>query len=329
MDIRKIIASFFIMLKEDTYVLIRIQALVSLVTVLFLVLIILDFFRCRNRSSLLTTLFKTVDSVSDRIVLYLLGTMQAANFDNQMFPVWAVVLVSLRASLGYLSGYGIQDHHRRLTELGNVIKFLGAGVLNHTRGLKFTKPLWSLWAILLARSIYRFVAHNMAMRSLWHGRNAEFLPEYMREGARDREQGNNEQVICSSADPGQDNDNDKRYLVCGESSQKIEVKRPSYTLHLEVDHSTSSSLITLDKISGCPQPLLSPENSFSRRYKDTSVAFTLSRLLRCRFEDATLQIESIVTTRNLIILKIIEIENQQAAAVTVGIVTAVAEETVE
>ncbi|KAM0858269.1 hypothetical protein ACQ4PT_047935 [Festuca glaucescens] len=304
-DIRKVIESFFLVMKEDIYVLIRIQSLVALVTAMFFVMFIVDFYRCRSRSSFLSKVFKAVDSLSDRIVVYLIGSMQAASFGNQMFPVWAVVLVSLRASLGYLSGYGIPDQSRRLSELGNVIKFMGAGVLTGTRALQFTRPLWSLWALLLLKSLYRFVAHEMAIRSLLHGRNSEFLPEYMRNRLRDHEHGGGEQVN------GQDSNNDKNYLVCGESDKNIILKRPSYTLQLEGVEETS--LITLDKISGCKEPLLSSSSGEGDRYKDISVAFTLSRLLRCRFEDVNLQRESIDSKRNLIKSKITGSQKQTAA----------------
>jgi hypothetical protein len=300
-DIGKVIESFFIVMKEDTYVLIRIQALVALVTAMFFAMFIVDYYRCRSRSSFLNKAFKTVDSLSDRMVVYLIGSMQATHFGNKMFPVWAIVLVSLRASLGYLSGYGIPDQSRRLSELGNVIKFMGAGVLTGTRALQFTRPLWSLWALLLLKSLYRFVAHEMAIRSLLHGRNSEFIPEYMRNRPRDREQGGGEQ----------DSNNDKNYLVCGESDKNIILKRPSYTLQLEGVEKTS--LITLDKISGCKEPLLSSSSGEGDRYKDISVAFTLSRLLRCRFEDVNLQRESIDSTRNLIKSKITGSQKQTAA----------------
>ncbi|KAM0845007.1 hypothetical protein ACQ4PT_056682 [Festuca glaucescens] len=302
-DIDKVIESFIVM-KEDTYVLIRIQALVALVTAMFFTMFIIDYYRCRSRSSFLNKVFKTVDSLSDRMVVYLIGSMQATHFGNKMFPVWAIVLVSLRASLGYLSGYGIPDQSRRLSELGNVIKFMGAGVLTGTRGLEFTRPLWSLWALLLLKSLYRFVAHEMAIRSLLHGRNSEFLPEYMRNRARDHEQGGGAQV------DGQDNNNnDEKFLVCGESNKNISLRRPRYTLHLEeVD---ARSLITLDKILGCTDPLLT--SGSSGKYKDICLAFALSRLLRCWFEDVNLQREGIDSTRNLITSRIIDGPQQTAA----------------
>ncbi|CAM0874634.1 unnamed protein product [Alopecurus aequalis] len=291
-DARHVISSLFIMLKEDIYVLMRIEILVALVTAMFMVMFIMDFYRCRSRSSIVITALKTIDGLSDQIVVYLIGVMQSADFKNDLFPVWAIVLVSLRASLGYLSGYGIPDRERRLHEVANVTKFLGVGLLTGTRGLVFTKPLWSMWAILLLRSLYRFFAVHKAIDSLWHGRSSEFLPEYM---------GTLRQPDCEENSSGNGNgtrsidpDKDHKYLIYGESRQKMEVKKPGYTLHLDV--TDRNSLITLDKVLECPGNLLTSDN----KYKDISVAFTLSRLLRCRLEDVTLHRESVLRTQHLI-----------------------------
>ncbi|KAL6870769.1 hypothetical protein ACP4OV_014617 [Aristida adscensionis] len=291
-DVQGVVKSWFVMLKEDTYVLIRIEFLVALVTVMFLALFIMDFYRYQTRSSAINTIIKTVDDLSDRIVLYLIGAMQSADFYNQLFPVWAVVLVSLRASLGYLSGYSIVDRERRITEISNVIKFVGTGVLNGTRALEFTKPLWSLWAILTLRSIYRFWAHGKAVESLWHGRSSEFLPEHLRQDT-------------------------EKYLVYGETNKKLEIERPQYTLHLDVSNSNSGSLITLDKSWGCSGELLRS----SYKYNDMSLAFFLSRLLRCRLEDVPLHSESISSTRDLIIQKVIADQRAEPEAEPTEIVS--------
>uniref|UniRef100_K3ZHD2 DUF4220 domain-containing protein n=1 Tax=Setaria italica TaxID=4555 RepID=K3ZHD2_SETIT len=295
-DVGSVIASFFIMLKQDLYVLIRIELLVALVTLLFLVMFVMDFYRCRSRSSIVTTILKTLDGLSDHIVVYLLGAMRSADFHKQLFPVWAIILVSLRASLGYLSGYNIADRERRVTEVSNVIQFIGTGVLISTPALKFTKPLWSLWAILTLRSVYRFWAHGGAVKSLWHGRSSEFLPEYLRVGKDDQHDWRNNL------------DNGENYLVYGETDQKIKIKKPEYVLQLNVTN--PNSLITLDKVRDCSKPLLS--SSISSRYYDMTLAFSLSRLLRCRIEDVPLHPDSTIRTRNLITSHIIGDQDQHA-----------------
>ncbi|CAO2147891.1 unnamed protein product [Urochloa humidicola] len=283
------------MLKMDIYVLIRIEFLVAVVTAMFLVMFVLDIYRCRYCSSTITTVMHTVDDLSDQIVVYLMGAMQSACFTNPMFPVWAIVLVSLRSSLGYLSRYSIKDRERALKEVSNVINSIGSGVLNGMIGMEFAGPLWSLWAILQLRSIYRYFAHRRAVKSLWHGRSSEFFPEYLH------------MVDDNHHNQSSDFDNSKSYLVYGESNRKINIKRPRYVLHL--DESDHASLIKLDNIWKCSKSL--PSSSDICSYKDMSLAFSLSRLLRCRLEDVMLHSESISRTRNLITSEIIGDEHEK------------------
>uniref|UniRef100_A0A0E0MCX4 DUF4220 domain-containing protein n=1 Tax=Oryza punctata TaxID=4537 RepID=A0A0E0MCX4_ORYPU len=297
-DVRAVIESFFVMLKENIYVLIRIESMVALVTLIFLAMFIMDFYRCRTRSSILTTILESIDELSDQIVVYLIGAMQSARFENQLFPVWAIVLVSLRTSLGYLSGYGISDRERQFMELANVIKFIGAGVLAGTRGLKYARPLWSFWAILQLKSMYRFFAHHRANKSLWHGRSSEFIPEYMRTFIpKDQETGvNHADRSTSTMMPS------KKYLICGESNKDVTLKKPQYTI--QISKSKAQSLVTLGKIQDFNWKGMNNRNGDSE-FKDLSMAFSLSRLLRCRLEDVTLNKDSINNMQHLIISEII------------------------
>lgn len=297
-DVRAVIESFFVMLKENIYVLIRIESLVALVTLIFLAMFIIDFYRCQTRSSILTTILESIDELSDQIVVYLIGAMQSARFENELFPVWAIVLVSLRTSLGYLSGYGISDRDRQFMELANVIKFIGAGVLAGTRGLKYARPLWSFWAILQLKSMYRFFAHGMANESLWHGRSSEFIPEYMRTFIpEDQETGvNHDDRNTSTMMPG------KKYLICGESNKDITLKKPQYTIN--ISNSSAQSLVTLGKIQEYNWKGMNNRDGDSK-FKDLSMAFSLSRLLRCRLEDVTLNKDSINDMQHLIISEFI------------------------
>mgnify|MGYP003702079963 CR=1 FL=1 len=297
-DVRAVIESFFVMMKENIYVLIRIESLVALVTLIFLAMFIVDFYRCRTRSSILTTILESIDELSDQIVVYLIGAMQSARFENELFPVWAIVLVSLRTSLGYLSGYGISDRDRQFMELANVIKFIGAGVLAGTRGLKYARPLWSFWAILQLKSMYRFFAHGMANESLWHGRSSEFIPEYMRTFIpEDQETGvNHDDRNTSTMMPG------KKYLICGESNKDITLKKPQYTIN--ISNSSAQSLVTLGKIQEYNWKGMNNRDGDSK-FKDLSMAFSLSRLLRCRLEDVTLNKDSINDMQHLIISEFI------------------------
>ncbi|KAL6653262.1 hypothetical protein ACP70R_008840 [Stipagrostis hirtigluma subsp. patula] len=284
-DVGAVIKSFFITLKQDVYVLIRIQSLVALVTVMFFVTSVMDIYLCRSRSSTISTIVETVGNFSDLIVIYLLGAMVYAGFENELFPVWAVVLVSLRAGLGYLSGYGIMDRERRLTEASEVIRFIGTGILLGTRASKFTKPLWSLCGILVVRSLYRYWAHGQAIISFWHGRSSEFLQAYLR---KQQEAKGSQHGGSSSSNSS---DSSQNLLVYGES--KVKIIKPQalpYTLQL----SDTDSLITLHKIQGC------------NNNKDLCMAFAMSRLLRCRLEVTSKM--PVITLMVRMLLMILELE---------------------
>jgi hypothetical protein len=290
MGVSSAITSFINMSKEAIHALIRTEFLVALVTVMFLAMFVLDIYRFQLRRSTITTIMEIIDGLSDQIVVYLIGAMNSAGFRNQLFPVWAVVLAILRDSLDYLSGYSIMDREQLTMEVPKVIIFIGGFLFNAiTEGLGFGDPVWWLYTILQLRSMYRSFAHRRAVESLWHGRSSEFLPDYLYKGAGDQHDGRN------------NFNSTQKHLVYGESDQKTNIKQPQYVRQL--DDTNHESLITLEKIWESSGPLLNSSNSC--RYKDMSLAFTLSRLLRCRLEDASLHSESIPMTRHLITSEVI------------------------
>jgi len=142
-DIREHVASLFIMLNKKTVILFRIEFLVVLVTLVFFAMFLMDFYRRIIHNSFMRAVFSVFDAVSDSIVVYLLGAMQTAPFKNQLFPVWALVLVNFRYSADYISGYGVPDRrgakvHRveerveaagsRVPELDARVQLLGSAV---------------------------------------------------------------------------------------------------------------------------------------------------------------------------------------------------------
>ncbi|CAL4979763.1 unnamed protein product [Urochloa decumbens] len=205
--------------------------------------------------------------------------MQAAPFKNKLFPVWALVLVSFRSSVNGLSRYGTY------TELRNVLKLLAVAYMNITQGSKIWRfPFWIFWSLLVLRSVNRIYARRVASKSLWLGRSSELLQDYM-----------SSNLSPDSCDP--ETMIGYRYLVYGEAKQSRET---GLTLCI----SDSMSPITLDKIWRCPLPLLR-SSSPGRKVKELSLAFALSRLLRCKLEGATLDVASVTVTRKLICSRIL------------------------
>uniref|UniRef100_A0A0E0J4C6 USP domain-containing protein n=1 Tax=Oryza nivara TaxID=4536 RepID=A0A0E0J4C6_ORYNI len=325
-EIRDLVSSVFIMLNQKKYILFRIEFLVVLITVLFFVMFIMDNFRRHIHNATMKAIFTLVDTVSDSIVIYLLGAMQTAPFKNGLFPVWALVLVNFRYSTDFISGYGVPDlRGRRFTEWRNVVKLLGSAFLNWSRGSQFALPLWSLWALQILRSSYRFQSRSLALNSSWLGGSSELISEYMRDASNWKP---------DECNPG--TMEGYKYLVYGE---KVKLQKPRYVLHIKNistsqqrrrrskpgKHPTTtgskkitrSTLITLDKICGCRRHLLhpcdnipSPNNSGNiiqgKDQKDLSLAFALSRLIRCRLEDVRLPRDTFRVNKILVKTRIID-----------------------
>jgi hypothetical protein len=307
-DMWDVVSSLFIMLNKETFVLFRIEFLVVLATLLFLVMFIMDVFRRDIHNTTMATIFSILDAVSDSIVIYLLGAMQTVTFKNQLFPVWALVLVSFRYNIDFISGYGVHDRNgRRFMEWRNVVKLLGSAFLT-SRSSRFVIPLWLLLALQILRSGYRYSAYILAVISIWHGKSSEIVTEHMRAGSHTN---NWKQEDCN---PG--NMEGYKYLVYGETKRRIKVKKPRYVLYIDTTQKRrsapnrqKSSLVTLDKIWGCNRHLLCPANNQGNDPKDLCLAFALSRLLRCRLEDVPLQEEIFCINRKLVKSKILEEKN--------------------
>ncbi|KAL6600357.1 hypothetical protein ACP70R_045157 [Stipagrostis hirtigluma subsp. patula] len=335
--IRDVVASLFIMLNKETYILFRVEFLVVVVTVLFLAMFIMDIFRHQFHNRFMKAMFRFFDAVSDSILVYLLGAMQTAHFKNELFPVWALVLVIFRYSIGFISGYGAPDHSgKHFTEFRNGMNLLFALILNLTHGSRFLPPLLSLLALQMLRSLYTFTSHIMANNSNWHGRSSELIAEYMR---ADRDPSNWKPEKCNP-----DTMDGYKYLVYGE--RVVRLQKPRYVLDIDASgmknetppthrptrevqqgkHSkviTRSSLITLDKIWGChrhllhsgpdPDMLEGADNTRAKELKDHSLAFALSRLLRARLEDVPLQGKICKINRSLVKARIIEERDDERA----------------
>lgn len=256
---------------------------------------IMDTFRRIFHSTIMKAIVSLFDAISDSVFIYLIGAMQAAPFKNGLFPVWALVLVIFRCSVDFISGYGVFDSRgRRFVELNIVINLVAAAFLNWRHGSRFQRPLWSLFALQCLRSLYRFGSHNEACRRVWLGWSSELISEYM---------GNpSERVRIQKPEECKPETEGYRYLVFGE---RVRIQKPGHVLSV---HRTSS-LITLDRIWESCNKL----QRHSDDLKDLSLAFALSRLLRCRLEGVNLQRNIRHINRNLVRTTIIEEKNDKRA----------------
>ncbi|XP_052137411.1 uncharacterized protein LOC127755810 [Oryza glaberrima] len=277
-----LIANFLIKWNLESYVLLRIRVIMGILTILYLMFFFSSLFFTRIYRSMVNFL----DPVADATLVYIMGAMQAAPLNNQLFPVWALILVGLRSSIHGRSSSGM------FFELRNVLKLLVVAYMNLTRGSKLWRfPFWFFWGLLVLQCFYKILARHIASKSLWNGRSSELLQEYM--GANVNKSNFNPEICNPETMEGY------KYLVYGELQKS---RKSAHILKVE----DLKSLVTLDKIWRCDSALLLTSiNMQGNNMKDMALAFALSRLLRCRLEGATLHEATVYMTRKLISKRIL------------------------
>jgi len=275
MNLPALITDLLTKWNQEAYVMPRIELFMVLLTLLYYVMFVLSFGRLR-----VPQLFNFLDAVCDSILGYVMGVMQAAPFKNQLYPIWGLVLISFRSCVSWISKYDAY------VELRNVLKLFAVAYMYLRHGSKVGSiPFWILWGLIVLKSLYRILSGYMVSKSLWHGQSSKLLQEYMDDFTPDR---------CNP-----ETMEGYTYLVYGESKKNIKIGDSAIINH-------SRSLVTLDKIWRCGDPLLCrPINGWGNNAKDMCLAFALSRLLRCRMEGATLHEGAVSTTRKLICSQIL------------------------
>jgi len=125
-DICSLITYLIINWNQDTYILFRIRFMIGLLLALYIIMCacgVAPFSPKPDNSSTLNL----VDALSDSILVYILGAMQATSSKNQAFPVLSLALVSYRSTLNSLSRYGTEGRAQDL----------GCGYSKYIKGLKF------------------------------------------------------------------------------------------------------------------------------------------------------------------------------------------------
>ncbi|CAM0942855.1 unnamed protein product [Alopecurus aequalis] len=285
-----LIAGLLIKWKLEHYVLLRIRILVQFIIIQYYTMFFMSFF---NEAISRSNALRAMDTVCDTLLVYVVGSMQAAPFKNQMFPIWAVLLVSSRSSFNTMSKYDT------FFELRNMLKLWAAALLNAKHGSKSLCALfWLFWGILVVKSLYRIRARKLASKSLWHGRSSELVQEYM--GVVDHNLRNFNPDTLEGC----------KFLVYGESKKNITKRRSPSINNLK-------SVVALDNIwlhDGSPLLRLFSINGQKNTIKDLTLAFALSRLLRCRMEGGRLHENTFSMTNKLISSRIIRTDDNAVLA---------------
>ncbi|KAK1685528.1 hypothetical protein QYE76_046376 [Lolium multiflorum] len=272
------LANLLIKWDLDTYILLRIRVVMGFLLVLHYVA--LGFLVVPLNTSRVSWA-RVLDAMCDMLLVYVMGAMQAAPFKNEMFPIWAVLLVSSRSCTNFMSKYDAYF------ELRNMLKLWAAALLNVRHGSKSSRAsFWFFWGMLVIKILYRIRARKLTSNSFWHGRSSELVLVYM--GSIDHNLSNFNLDTLEGC----------KYLVYGESKKNI-------TKGLSPSISDLKSVIGLDNIwlhDG--SLLLHIINERKNTVKDLTLAFALSRLLRCRMDGGRLHEDTISMTRELICSRI-------------------------
>jgi hypothetical protein len=122
-----VLASLLIKWDLDTSILLRIRVIMGFLLILHYVafgFLLLPVSTSRDSRA------RVLDAVCDMLLVYVMGAMQAAPFENEMFPIWAVLLVSSRSCTNFMSKYDTYF------ELRNMLKLWAAALLNVRHGSK-------------------------------------------------------------------------------------------------------------------------------------------------------------------------------------------------
>lgn len=206
-------------------------------------------------------------------VSYSLGLMQPSTSEqgsatNDLFQVWAVLIVTMQDSVSIGRPYKPQE----MSTVDLLTSLWSANQLRAKTAMYLKVPLWIIWSIHASRIIWYYVSSDSAEGASTD--NMKLVGDYMASSSSQHA----DHDACPKTMVGY------RYLVLGEDEQVKKIERPSFRFQL--DHTRPEELITLDKVwshhdSG--DRLLSKDAD--GRFKDVCLSFALYKLLRRRFFD--------------------------------------------
>ncbi|KAF3320853.1 hypothetical protein FCM35_KLT14987 [Carex littledalei] len=243
-----------------------IEALVLLTAALMVVRYILDMFRRRSSSPLLLFFLIMLATLPYALLDYTIGLMQLTKSNNDVYQVWAVVLITLRYSIRAVRPSGIYGKQNPLQDM---MSSLWTANLLGTRATMLKIPLWLLWSLNSVRIILGFA--DTELISTRHRRHMRLLTEYMR----------TEHEHPPAEDCNAEYMKGYKYLVRGEDKQKVKSDPPEYRVRLKV--TKEKKFITTNKVWEQKSSALLGEPNESNKLKDLCLAFALFKLLRRRF----------------------------------------------
>ncbi|XP_010054582.2 uncharacterized protein LOC104442904 [Eucalyptus grandis] len=290
--------------------LVRIELL--LIVTAFLLLFLVTFGSCRRRCS--SSMFQLVTfaayNLSTYVFTYALGLMQDAPF-NELFPVWAVLLVIILGSTDSISAYSLEDNERWKSYYWQVIInlfwlfFLVDWQFRDSSNTGAGLATPYLLLILSLTTDERARALMAASRQSLE-RTTKVIADYM---SVEHESGG---VAPGEVDPIRMSG--YTYLVRGEEERWVGTfalakrfikrclgkKEAALARDPRTPLDNVDELITIEKVWKCEGRLLSSEGDPHHKIKDVCLSFALFKLLRLRYAGYTLPQEAHKKTWDLI-----------------------------
>ncbi|KAF7847516.1 hypothetical protein BT93_L2884 [Corymbia citriodora subsp. variegata] len=263
----------------------KVEFLVVLTAFLQLSLVIFGSWRRRCNNPTLRCLIWAAYTLSSYLIVYTLGLMTEASFQNELLPVWAILLMIFFGSADSCSAYSLEDcEHWRNYAWQFLIKCTGVAILLIIYEIRWPMAmvLFVLFSLVELKCTDRRAALFVASG---YGRQcvAKLMADYMSYEHQSSE-GNIDPIQMRGY----------KYVVRGEelilfkrSKKRIaaERKTPSYCRSLKI----TDGVITIEKVWKCQGWLLrSGGGDEDSKLKDICLSFSLCKLLSLRFSGFSL-----------------------------------------
>ncbi|KAF7006275.1 hypothetical protein CFC21_021328 [Triticum aestivum] len=171
--------------KSTRGMVIRIEILVVLAALMFLVLGTFGRYRRRSRNCFIQKSVFGAFSLSSSLVTYTIGSMQSSPVKGSMYSLWAIALFLLHGCTDSITAHSLSDNTQITKQWYQVVLYYLYGLFLLISGMNETEPrAWEnpLVIILLGLSLYQFMhrlaAYHLATRS-W--KLNKIVADYMHE----------------------------------------------------------------------------------------------------------------------------------------------------
>lgn len=268
---------FDALLKGDTDEgkLLRIEAFMILILLVFLVLVLLGSFRRVSRSSVVQVPLWLAYASSYSLLFYTVGLMNSAPFQQDLFAIWAIVVLYALDSTDSISAFSLEDNetvYRSLWDTFIAVLYVGMVVATQSRSSNLKVQIWTLYGACMARPGIKISARYLASKASVLKHSTKVVADFM---------SYEHELDQNNADCSDEFMAGYHYIVKGDDESFAMLRQPDYKYRLLLDQ---DKVVTVSKIWICDGPLLASKPA-GDRLKDLCLSFAMFKLLRRRFAE--------------------------------------------